>query len=74
MENFNMLTDSRDKIQVQNLIKLLAKCKIELEGTEIMIASDVYKWVHLLSQRIEEDQIPKQQVVSEVKPKTKKKQ
>ena len=47
--------DKRDQTHVTNLIKLLNKAKMELEGQEILAAGDVLRWVGMLSQKIQED-------------------
>jgi hypothetical protein len=47
--------DKKDQIHAQNLVRLLNKAKMELEGQEILAAGDVLRWVGMLNQRIVHD-------------------
>jgi hypothetical protein len=51
------MTES-DKIACDNLIKLLRKVKVELEGMEILATAQVYDWVGKISKDISEDLKP----------------
>lgn len=46
--------EKKDLIHVQNLAKLLNKSKMELEGQEILAAGEVFRWVGMLAQKIQE--------------------
>lgn len=51
-----MLVVKSDKVHCDNLIRLLKRAKIELEGAqEILGAAEVLKWMGGLSNRIESD-------------------
>lgn len=43
-----------DKLQLDNLIRLIGRMKIELEGAEVLMASDSLRWVIKLQKQIEE--------------------
>lgn len=44
--------DKRDLVHLKNLQKLMGKCKIELEGPEILAAADVIRWIGILEQKL----------------------
>lgn len=43
----------QDNAHAQNMLKLLAKAKMELEGLEILAAAEVMKWFSALAKKIE---------------------
>jgi hypothetical protein len=59
----------QDLNNAKNLARLMNKAKIELEGLEILAASDVIKWIGKLIKDIEQN-IASQQAVSSIKPDT----
>lgn len=44
----------QDKLQLDNLVRLIGRMKIELEGAEVIMASDSLKWLIRLQKQIEE--------------------
>lgn len=53
---FIYMFDKKDLAHVQNLARLLNKASMTLEGgQEILAAGDVFRWVGMLHQRIQED-------------------
>lgn len=62
----------QDVALANNLLKLLAKAKIELEGLEVFAAADAMKWYSNLVKTIETEAstpppAPKQDKIEEVK-------
>lgn len=54
----------QDKLNLDNLIRLIGRMKIELEGAEVLMASDALKYIVRLQKQIEElDNKPDIQVV-----------
>jgi hypothetical protein len=51
MHNFT----SQDFTQANNLAKMLSKAKMELEGTEVLAAAEVMRWVGKLLKDIEQN-------------------
>jgi hypothetical protein len=45
----------KDLSFAKNTIAFIAKAKIELVGTEIMAASDMLRWLYILTQTIEKE-------------------
>jgi hypothetical protein len=45
----------KDLSFAKNTIAFIAKAKIELAGTEIMAASDMLRWLYMLTQSIEKE-------------------
>lgn len=43
-----------DKLQLDNLIRLIGRMKIELEGAEVLMASDSLRWIVRLQKQVEE--------------------
>lgn len=43
-----------DKIQLDNLVRLIGRMKIELEGAEVIMASEALKWLIRVQKTIEE--------------------
>lgn len=46
---------AQDKALLDNLIKIIGRAKIELEGVEILVASDSMRWLSRLQKQIEEE-------------------
>ncbi|MEO0271692.1 MAG: hypothetical protein ABIM30_01210 [candidate division WOR-3 bacterium] len=46
--------NKNDKLQLDNLIRLIGRMKIELEGAEVLMASDALRWVVKFQKQIEE--------------------
>lgn len=44
-----------DKSSLDNLIRILGRAKLELEGVEILIAADSMRWLSKLQKYIEEE-------------------
>lgn len=71
----------QDKSLLDNLVRILGRAKIELEGVEIIVAADSMRWIAGLQKRIEnEDAKPPVEIsstepikqVAKSKPKNKK--
>lgn len=55
----------QDKALLDNLIRILGRAKVELEGVEILAASDSMRWLSRLQrQTVEEFNKPPVQVIS----------
>ena len=44
-----------DKSLLDNLIRLLGRAKLELEGVEILVAADSMRWLSRLQKTLEEE-------------------
>jgi len=44
-----------DKNFLDNMIRVLARAKLELEGVEILLAADSMRWLSRLQKQIEEE-------------------
>lgn len=45
----------QDKALLDNLLRVVGRAKIELEGVEIILAADSLKWLSRLQKQIEEE-------------------
>lgn len=55
----------QDKSLLDNLVRILGRAKIELEGMEIIVAADSMRWIAGLQKRIEiEDNRPPMEIIS----------
>ena len=60
--------NKNDKGQIDNLIRILAKAKIELQGVEIVAASDAMRWLSFIQKYYDdESKKPTPQPTQEVK-------
>jgi hypothetical protein len=55
MKDVNLKITKADKTLLDNLIRILGRIKIELEGAEILLASDSMRWLVRLQKQIEEE-------------------
>lgn len=55
MKEVSIKINQQDKALLDNLIKILGRAKIELEGVEILVASDSMRWLSRLQKQIEEE-------------------
>lgn len=55
MESVNLKITKQDKALLDNLIKMLGRAKMELEGVEIIVAADSMRWLSRLQKQIEEE-------------------
>lgn len=53
-EKITLDITKQDKLQLDNLIRLIGRMKIELEGAEVLMASDSLRWLVRLQKNIEE--------------------
>jgi len=53
-----MVVSERDRICAKSLLEILHKVKIELQGSEILVAGRVFEWSADLLKRIENDLKP----------------
>ena len=56
MKDVKVTITKSEKNLLDNLIRIMARAKIELEGVEILIASDSMRWLSRLQKQIEEEQ------------------
>lgn len=54
MESINLKITKQDKALLDNLIKMLGRAKLELEGVEIIVAADSMRWLSRLQKQIED--------------------
>lgn len=57
VSNIQVGINGEDKKQIDNLIRIMAKAKVELVGVEILAASDAMRWLSSFQQRIEKTAI-----------------
>jgi hypothetical protein len=55
MKDVNVTITKADKTLVDNLIRILGRVKVELEGAEILLASDSMRWLVRFQKQIEEE-------------------
>jgi hypothetical protein len=75
MKDVKINITQADKSLLDNLIRILGRAKIELEGVEILAAADSMRWLARLQKAIEEEvKRPAVEVVSQepIKQETKK--
>ena len=55
MKEVQIKITSGDKALLDNLIRLLGRAKMELEGVEVLAAADSMRWLSRLQKSIEEE-------------------
>jgi hypothetical protein len=55
MKDVHVKITQQDKNLLDNLLKMLGRAKMELEGVEILAAADSMRWLSRLSKQIEEE-------------------
>ena len=55
MKDVKINFSKADKTLLDNLVRLLGRAKLELEGVEILVASDSMRWLSRLQKQIEEE-------------------
>lgn len=53
-EKVSVEITKQDKLNLDNLIRLIGRMKIELEGAEVLMASDSLRWIVKLQKQVEE--------------------
>lgn len=66
MKDVKINITQTDKSLLDNLIRMLGRAKLELEGVEILVAADSMRWLSRLQKVIEEEaKRPPVEVVNE---------
>ena len=78
MKDVKININKSDKSLLDNLIRMLGRAKLELEGVEILVAADSMRWLSRLQKVIEEEsKKPDMQIINQepikAKPKRSKK-
>jgi hypothetical protein len=55
MKDVKINITKSDKSLLDNLIRMLGRAKLELEGVEILVAADSMRWLSRLQRSIEEE-------------------
>ena len=55
MKDVTIKITKQDKSFLDNLIKVMGRVKIELEGVEILAAADSMRWLARLQKQVEEE-------------------
>jgi hypothetical protein len=55
MKDVKINITKSDKSLLDNLIRMLGRAKMELEGVEILVAADSMRWLSRLQKSIEEE-------------------
>ena len=55
MKEVHIKFTSSDKALLDNLLRLIGRAKLELEGVEILAAADSMRWLSRLQKNIEEE-------------------
>lgn len=55
MKDVKINITQTDKALLDNLIRMLGRAKLELEGVEILVAADSMRWLSRLQKVIEEE-------------------
>ena len=55
MKDVKINITKSDKSLLDNLIRMLGRAKLELEGVEILVAADSMRWLSRLQRAIEEE-------------------
>lgn len=55
MKDVHIKFTSGDKALLDNLLRLLGRAKLELEGVEVLAAADSMRWLSRLQKNIEEE-------------------
>lgn len=55
MDDVKITFTKQDKALLDNLIKVVARAKLELEGVEILFAADSMRWLSKLQKHVEEE-------------------
>lgn len=53
-EKVSVEITKQDKLYLDNLVRLIGRMKIKLDGAEVILASDSLKWIVKLQKQIEE--------------------
>ena len=53
MRDVNIKFTKQDKSLLDNLIRMLGRAKMELEGVEILVAADSMRWLSRLQKQVE---------------------
>ena len=56
MKDVNIKITPADKTLLDNLIKIISRSKVHLEGVEILAAADSMRWLSRLQKQIEVEQ------------------
>jgi len=65
MKDVKINFTKQDKSLLDNLVRVLARAKMELEGVEVLVAADSMRWLSRLQKQIElEAAKPNMEVVS----------
>ena len=79
MKDVKINITKSDKSLLDNLIRMLWRAKLELEGVEILVAADSMRWLSRLQRAIEEEakrppvEVVNPEPIKAVKPKRSKK-
>jgi hypothetical protein len=66
MNDVNLKFTKQDKSLLDNLIRMLGRAKLELEGVEVLVAADSMRWLSRLQKQVEEEASkPPMQVTSD---------
>jgi hypothetical protein len=64
-QDVNVKITKQDKALLDNLVRILGRAKIELEGVEILVAADAMRWLSRFQKQIEiEDSKPPINIVA----------
>ena len=55
MDDVKITFTKQDKALLDNLIKVIARAKLELEGVEVLFAADSMRWLSKLQKHVEEE-------------------
>lgn len=55
MKDVHIKFTSSDKALLDNLLRLIGRAKLELEGVEVLAAADSMRWLSRLQKNIEEE-------------------
>lgn len=55
MDDVKITFTKQDKALLDNLIKVIARAKLELEGVEVLFAADSMRWLSKLQKYVEEE-------------------
>ena len=55
MDSVKINFNKQDKSLLDNMVRILGRAKIELEGVEILVAADSMRWLSRLQKQIEEE-------------------
>ena len=55
MKDVKLTFTKQDKSLLDNLIRMLGRAKLELEGVEILVAADSMRWLSRLQKQVEDE-------------------